>query len=161
MALRWPWLVVPAGHVRASTLALTVLIALVVVWRTRRTLLAAVAVMAWLSAFEIAWQTAQAAFGRIPMSEEFWFVAAVVGWVVLAHHLGIRPDPLLTGLFVAGFAVWVALGFHSNWPDQPFSLRDEATNELTKTALGVAYLLGALRAARPAPVPVPRGAAGG
>lgn len=154
MSVRWPWLYLPFGHLRLSTFLGAAAIFLVVTAWTRRPVIAAVAVMAWLSAFEIVWQTGQYAFGRTGASDEFWFVAAVVSWPLLAHVLGVRPDPWWAGAFAVTFLVWVTLGFHSNWPTLPFSLRDEMLNEASKTALGVAYLLGGLRAtARAALVP--------
>lgn len=148
MSVRWPWLYVPFGHVRLSTAVLTGVVLAAVLLRTRRPHVAVVAIMAWLSGFEIIWQTGEYAFGRVPLSYELWFVAAVISWVALAHVLGIRPDPWLTAVFAVTFAVWVALGFHSNWPGQPFSLRDEVLNEVSKTALALAYLLGGVRAGR-------------
>jgi hypothetical protein len=109
------------------------------------------AVLAWISAFEIIWEVARVAFGLDSLRNATWFSLAVFGWVLAAGIRGIRPDLRLVALFAATFALWLAFGFNANWRGQSISIRDEVLNEVSKTALGLAYLLGALRADRPAP----------
>ena len=145
------WLYYPGGQVRLSTALMALTILVCVTWRTRRPHVAVVAVMAWISLFEVAWQgfTTLAHGGR--WAYEAWFVAAVISWVLLAHVLGVRPDWRLLLISAAALLAWLAVGFDSNWAGRPpYNVRDEVLNEVSKTALGLAYLLGALRVPRSA-----------
>ena len=73
---------------------------------------------------------------------------ALIAWPLLAHQLGIRPQPAALAACAAGFAAWLALGFHYNWfgEPRPVAVLPEALNVGTKTVLGLAYLAGALAA---------------
>jgi hypothetical protein len=140
------FVVYPFGVVRLSTVIVTAVVLAVVTWRTRRPLLAVLAVLGWLSAFEIAWELSRVAFRQDSLRNALWFSLAVAGWVVAAELARIRPEPRLAGLFALTFVLWLATGFGLNWLGQPVSVRDELLNEVSKTALGAAYLVGALRA---------------
>jgi len=135
------------GHARWSTLATALLIAAVVTWRTRRPLRAALAVIAWLALYEVVWQGCDVVAHRANVVNYGWLSLAVVAWPLLAFQAGIRPHPIGAAVCAAGFLVWLALGFDYNWIGQPGPIRPvpEALNLVTKTALGLAYLAGALR----------------
>ena len=151
MSLRGTWLYYPGGQMRLSTALMALAILALVTWRTRRPHVAVVALMAWISLFEVAWQGLTTLAHGGNWSYEAWFVAAVISWVLLAHALGVRPDWRFLLLSAATLLVWLGYGFDSNWAGKPpYNVRDEVLNEVSKTALGFAYLLGALRVARPA-----------
>jgi hypothetical protein len=149
---RMIWSPLPS-HPRWSTLLVGLLILVVVGWRTRRPALAAVALLAWLSLYEIVWQACDVLTSHRDLLAYGWLGLALVAWPLLAHRLGIRPHPAALATCAAGFAVWLALGFHYNWfgEPRPVAILPEALNAGTKTALGLAYLAGALAAppARP------------
>jgi hypothetical protein len=118
----------------------------------RRPWLALVTVVAWTSAFEIAnsifsvtahrdWGTALIAFA--------WEAAALAGWPLLAAYLGVRPDLRWLTLSGVTFVVWAATGLDYNYFGQtkPLQIGPEIANVVAKTALGMAYLAGALRVA--------------
>jgi hypothetical protein len=141
----------PLG-VRYSTLAMLVVIVVVVAVLRRRPVLGAVTAAAWVTAFEVAYELANilvhqrdAHVARTLALQGFWLLTVVgsIGW---AHALGVRPRLAWVTLSAAIFAFWVALGFPYNWAGQTGPVRwwPEALNVGSKTALGVAYLLGAL-----------------
>jgi hypothetical protein len=134
------------SHPRWSTVVTAALVLVVVTWRTRRPLRGAVAVLAWLSLYEITWQACDVLTHRGSLAAYGWLSLAVVAWPLLALQLGIRPHPLGLAVCAGGFAAWLALGFDYNWVGQPQPLKPlpEALNLLTKTSLGLAYLAGAL-----------------
>jgi hypothetical protein len=142
------FVVYPFGVVRLSTVLVAIVVLAVVAWTTRRPLLAVLAVLAWLSAFEIVWELARVPFGQDSLRNALWFSLAVAGWVAAAELAKIRPEARLTGLFALTFAVWLVTGFGLNWVGGPLSVRDELLNGVSKTALGAAYMVGALRTAR-------------
>jgi hypothetical protein len=149
MSLRGVWLYYPGGHMRLSTALMALAILLWVTWRTRRPYVAGVAVMAWISLFEMAWQACTTLAHGGTWASEGWYVAAVISWVLLAHALGVRPDWRLLLVSAAALLAWLAFGFDSNYAGRPpYNIRDEVLNEVSKTALGLAYLLGALRVPR-------------
>src|SRR5262249_50470 len=76
----------------------------------------------------------------------FWLLT-VAGWPFLAHAMGVRPRLSWTLVAVAFFAVWVQQGYWYNWPGmtRPVMWEDEILNVGSQTALGMAYLGGALR----------------
>lgn len=145
------WLYVPQViYIRISTVLMILVILTVVTVRTRSFGLAALTTLCWMGAYEIVWQIGYSAFGYQPPRPAMQFSLAVFGWLLLGHKVGIRPDKYLTALWALSIVVWMMLGFHANFPGTlhpgaHFSLTDEIVNEVGKTALGVAYLLGALR----------------
>jgi len=140
------WLFSPLAQTRWSTLLCALAVLGVVSWRRRNPLLGVVAVLAWLGAYEVAFNGLGAALFDWPASAFIWGAAAVLGWTALAGFLGIWPEPRIVLLYAATMAVWVALGFHSNTATRvPFSASGEILNELSKTLLAAAYLVGALR----------------
>ena len=154
LTLRWPWIVLPAlGAVRVSTILTAVAVVAIVLWRRRSPLLALIAVMAWASTYEVAFNALGAALHGWSVAYLVWLVAALAGWIVLAFVKGVRPERWLAIAAAAVAIVWVAFGFDANSPTAAgpgftpsFSLAAEAFNEVTKTLLGAAYLVGALRA---------------
>jgi hypothetical protein len=118
-----------------------------------------VALLAWLSLYEIVWQACDTLTGHKDLVALGWLWLALIAWPLLAHQLGIRPHPAALAACAAGFAAWLALGFHYNWfgEPRPVAALPEVLNVVTKTALGVAYLAGALPATVPrARVPLPQ-----
>jgi len=108
--------------------------------------------MAWLSAYEILFQVTGAVVHGWSLSNLAWMTAAVGGWVALAFAMGIVPDLRLLVLVVVVWSIWILAGFDSNSPTVAgtsgfpvrFSMSDEILNELSKSLLGLAYLVGAL-----------------
>ena len=145
------WSSLPS-HPRWSTVLMAAVVLAVVGWRTRRPLLAGVAVLAWVSVSEIVWNGCDLLTHHGNALRYGWLVLALAAWPLLAHRLGIRPHPVGLALCAAAFAVWLALGFDYNWLGQskPLQVVPEALNVLTKTALGAAYLAGALAVPAPA-----------
>jgi hypothetical protein len=140
------WLFVPnIIYIRVSTVAMILLIAIVVGLRTRRASIVGLTILGWMGVYEVVWQLLYAGFGYQPFRPAIQFSCAVFGWLILGYYMGIRPDRYLTAAWALITVAWIALGFHANFPTHPFSVSDEIINELSKTILGVAYLLGALR----------------
>jgi hypothetical protein len=116
--------------------------------------------MAWLSAYEILFQVTGAVLHGWSLSNLAWMTAAVGGWVALAFVMGILPDWRLLVLVALVWLVWVLTGFNSNSPTVAgtpgfsvhFSVSAEILNALTKTLLGLSYLVATLtphRTSRP------------
>jgi hypothetical protein len=125
------------------------LLAVIVIVR-RDPLRALVAVAAWASIFEVAYHIVGIAGVGWPSENFMWMTAALAGWVILAGVLGVWPDWRLGIVSVALLGVWLAAGFHANLAGHsaPINLADEVLNELSKTTLAGAYLVGALRPSR-------------
>ena len=134
--------------VRWSSLAMLALIVLVVTAARRRPFLALVTAMGWLVAFEIVYEGADAAVHhKSSVAWAFWLLT-VAAWPLLAHFMGVRPHLRWVLLSAAIFALWIQQGFWYNWAGQgskPINWWYEALNVGSKTALGIAYLAGALR----------------
>jgi hypothetical protein len=140
----WLWLPL-AGPIRTSTvIAALVIFGVVGIWR-QRPLIGLVAVIAWASAFEILYNAAGVVVWHWPLGAFAWQVAALLGWLIAADLLGIRPPWWALVPFVLLGATWILAGFHSNIPGRPLVLWDEVLNEATKSAIAVAYLVAALR----------------
>ena len=137
-------------HPRWSTVLMAALLLAVIGWRSRSPRLAVVATLAWLFGFEIIWQLGHGISGHVRFWDLNWFywLAISGGWLAFAHHLGVRPELRLVAVAAALWAIWLMLGFNSNWPGQPISWTNEALNEASKTALGLAFLVGVLRDSR-------------
>lgn len=140
----------PLG-IRWTTLAMAAAI-IVVVGIRRRPFVGVVTVAAWMTAFEVPFQLADALahhrdahLAHTLAVQAFWLVT-MAGWIGWAHALGVRPDARWSALSAAIFAVWVAQGFPYNWAGQqgPVQWWPELLNAGSKTALGVAYLRGAV-----------------
>lgn len=140
------WILAPGlGAIRTSTVAAAVLILLVVAVYGRRPWLAVVAVMGWLSAYELVFNAVGVIVFGWPHGSFLWFGAAMSAWVVLAYREGIRPSRFWLLIFLLAWIPWLLEGFHSNIPvGRPWDAWGEVWNEITKTALALAYLLGAL-----------------
>lgn len=140
----------PLG-VRWSSLAmLAVIVAVVWLRRRRQPVLGLVTAMAWLVAFEIPYEATDILVRHQPGAHlTSWasWVVTVGGWPFAAWALGIWPDWRWTTAGAVLFAVWIAAGFQHNDAGQaaPVMWWPELLNVSSKTALGVAYLLGALR----------------
>src|SRR2546421_194101 len=151
--MQWPWLMVPiAGPIRITTVVMGLVIIAVVYVRRRNVVAAFVTVMAWASVYEIAFEATGVLLRGWPLKTLLWISLALLGWVALSISRGITPNPWLAVLCAAVWVIWIATGFHVN----PSPLSDgsstnfmnsaELFNEATKTALGLAFLVGALRA---------------
>jgi hypothetical protein len=148
-----PWVLLPVvGPIRISTVAAGLLIVVVILWRRRALLSALIALMAWASAYEILYSGTGSAIHGWPVSNFVWMTAAVGGWVILAHVWGIVPNRWLLLAVGLVWVIWIVTGFNSNVPTvagtagfpKGFSYSSEILNELSKTLLALAYLLGAL-----------------
>jgi len=140
---------------RWSTFVTAVAILLLIGGVRRRPDLAIVAVVAWTGGFEVVYR-----FWDIVRWQEWWAwtswaweAAALVGWVLLAHAIGIRPSPFWLTVTLACFGVWISTGYVYNhtgqtYPFQPFA---EIENVAAKTAWAMAYLVGAWRVRGPSP----------
>jgi hypothetical protein len=124
-----------------------------ILWRRRDGLVALVALMAWLSAYEILFQATGTAMHGWSPAYFVWMSAAVGGWIVLAVIRGIVPDRWLLLAVGLVWVAWILVGFGPNSPalagttglPKDFSVTDEILNELSKTLLAAAFLAGALR----------------
>lgn len=151
--LRWPWLVLPGlGAIRVSTILAALLIAAAIAWLRRSPFLALVTVMAWAALYEVAFNALGALLHGWSISYVVWLTAALAGWVALAAVRGVVPDLRLAIACVVVTVAWIATGFDANSISESgagytrsFSYLDEAFNEVTKTLLGAAYLVGALQ----------------
>ena len=135
------------GAIRAGTLITGIVIVAAVWWRRRSPLLAIVTVMAWASAYEIAFNAVGTAVHGWPLGSLVWLALALAGWIVLAVVRGVLPDWRL-GLAAGALTLaWIfTIGFDFNTPGRPLSPLAEVFNEGTKVLLGIGYLIGGLRA---------------
>lgn len=152
-----PWIWLPVvGPIRISTVLAGLVIVVAIIWRRRAPLSALIALLAWASAYEILYSATGTAIHGWPAAGFVWMTAAVGGWVVLSQVRGIVPDWRLVLAMALVWGLWVATGFNSNAPSvagtpgfpKDFSVASEILNELTKTLLALAYLVGALRSRR-------------
>jgi hypothetical protein len=142
----------PLG-VRWTSLAMLAVVLVVVSVVRRRPLLGLVAAMGWLVAFEIPYEATDILVRHrsgVHLTSWASWLLTVAGWPFAAHLAGIRPHWRWVAASAAIFAVWIATGFQHNDPGQtgPVTWLPEALNVGSKSALGVAYLLGALRPER-------------
>lgn len=141
------WLVFPfIGAIRLSTVVAFVATVVIVAWFRRSLLVAFLTGMAWVSAFEIAYQAVGTVYGRHDALHLFFLTFSMSGWVVAAHVAGVRPHPGLLVAWAVVFLGWIASGFQPNLYDQPgrFSLVQEAFNMATKDGLAAIYVIAAL-----------------
>ena len=141
------WLWLPIGSIRTSTLISAVVLFLAIVIARRDPLRGVVAVVAWTALFEIVYQAVGIVGFHWAVGNWIWETGALAGWLILASVLGISPDWRVMILFIVLMAVWIATGYHYNVAGQisPINVRDELLNEASKSALALAYLIGALR----------------
>lgn len=141
------WLIFPfIGAIRLSTVLAFVLTVVVLTLARRSLLVAVIAAMGWVSAFEITFQVVEAIEGRVDWLHIFYLTLSLSGWVVAAYVAGIRPHPALLAAWGLLFVAWVAFGFHPNrYADHgQVSVGQEIFNVLTKDGLAAIYLLGGL-----------------
>ena len=141
------WLVFPfIGAIRLSTVVAFVATLVIVAWFRRSLLVAFLTGMAWVSAFEIAYQAVGTVYGRHDALHLFYLTFSMSGWVVAGHVAGVRPHPGLLLVWAGVFLGWIASGFQPNLFDQPgrFSVVQEAFNMATKDGLAAIYVIGAL-----------------
>lgn len=138
---------------RWTTLVLAVvLLSLIGAWK-RRPGVAVIAVLAWVGGFEVMFRALDILRWHEwwALSGWGWEAAALGGWVVAAHLIGIRPSSVWIAVTVVAFAVWWATGYDYNLPQtatgqhQTIRLWPEIENVTAKTGWGIAYLTGALR----------------
>ena len=141
------WLIFPfIGAVRLSTVLAFVATVTILTLARRSFLVAVIAAMGWVSAFEIMFQVVGASEGRLDWLHVFYLTFSLVGWVVAAHVAGIRPHPALLAAWGLVFLGWVAFGFHPNrYADHgQFSAGQEIFNVLTKDGLAAIYVIGGI-----------------
>jgi hypothetical protein len=144
---------------RWTTLATGIAILVVIGLVKRRPDLAVVTAVAWAGGFEATYGIIDTAYWHpgdtARWVEEAWQAAALIGWVLLAHAMGIRPSATWVAVTVIGFAVWLTTipgltsGFVYNAPQAgqtgPLLVVPEIENVVTKTAWALAYAVGAWR----------------
>ncbi len=154
------WLVFPfIGPIRLSTVLAFIATLVIVAWFRRSLLVALVAGMGWVSAFEIVYQAVGTVYGRHDALHLFYLTFSMSGWVVAAYVAGIRPHPGLLLAWSLLFLGWVLFGFQPNLYDQPshFSPAQEAFNVATKDGLAAIFVIGGLAPfRRQAPVRAPQ-----
>lgn len=154
------WLVFPfIGAIRLSTVLAFFATLAIVGWFRRSPVVALVAGMGWVSAFEIAYQAVGTLYGRHDALHLFYLTFSMSGWVVAAYVADIRPHPGLLAAWGLVFVGWMAYGFQPNLFDQPghFSLAQEAFNMAAKDGLAAIYVIGAIAPfGRRAPAPAPK-----
>lgn len=141
------WVIFPyLGAIRLSTLLAFVATVVIVFWYRRSWLLALLAGMGWVSAFEIVWQGVATIEGQFTALHLFYLAFSLSGWVVAAYVAGVRPHPVLLLAWALVFLGWIAYGFHPNGYRYlaPFSIGQEVFNVLTKDGLAAIYVIGAL-----------------
>lgn len=141
------WLIFPfIGAIRLSTVLAFVATLAILTWFRRSPLLALVAGMGWVSAFEIVYQSVGTIYGRHDALHLFYLTFSMSGWVVAAHMAGIRPHPGLLLAWSLLFVGWMAIGFQPNLFDQPshFSVPQELFNMATKDGLAAIYVIGGI-----------------
>jgi hypothetical protein len=141
------WLVFPfLGAIRLSTVLAFMVTLVILTWFRRSPLLALVAAMGWVSAFEIVYQTVASFYGQYDAIHVFYLTFTMSGWVVAAHLAGIRPHPLLLVAWSLVFVGWIAFGFQPNGYGQtgPLSVPQELFNMATKEGLAAIYIVGGL-----------------
>jgi hypothetical protein len=140
------WLVFPfIGPIRLSTV-LAFIATLVILTLRRSALVAFVAGMGWVSAFEIVYQAFGTIYGRHDALHLFYLAFSMSGWVMAAYVVGIRPHPGLLVVWGLLFLGWLAIGFQPNLYDHPgrFSVAQELFNVATKDGLAAIFVIGGL-----------------
>jgi hypothetical protein len=141
------WVVFPfIGAIRLTTVLAFIATLVIVAWLRRSPLVAFLAAMGWVSAFEIVYQAVGTVYGRHDALHLFYLTFSMSGWVVAAHVAGVRPHPGLLLAWVLVFLGWIASGFQPNLFDHPatFSIMQEAFNVATKDGLATIYVIGAV-----------------
>jgi len=141
------WLIFPfIGAIRFSTVLAFVVTVVVLTLARRSLLVALIAAMGWVSAFEITFQVVEAIEGRADWLHIFYLTFSLSGWVVAAYVAGIRPHPALLVAWGLVFFGWVAYGFQPNrYADHDqFSVGQEVFNVLTKDGLAAIYVIGGI-----------------
>ncbi|GAC1637402.1 MAG: hypothetical protein NVS9B11_00280 [Candidatus Dormibacteraceae bacterium] len=141
------WVLFPfIPPIRLSTVIAFVATLAILAWFRRSPLLAVVAGMAWLSAFEIVYMAVGTIYGRHDALHLFFLTFSMSGWVVAAYVAGIRPHPAWLGAWGLLFLGWIAFGFHPNLIERPdqFSLAQELFNVATKDGLAAIFVIGGL-----------------
>ena len=144
------WLFAPIIQARWSTVLLAVVAFVLVVLRRRDVRPAIAVVMAWASTFELFWNTFKSVLidHNAGQWQDFLYLAAfAAAWILVLGYAGIGPSVPWLAVTVVLAALWVLDGFHFNFNGQPgpFDVTSELLNVGTKTALGIAFLAGALR----------------
>jgi hypothetical protein len=148
---------------RWTTLVTGIAILAVIGLVKRRPDLAIVSAVAWAGGFELTYGTIDTLYwhpaDRAKWTAEAWQAMALVGWVLLAHAMGIRPSPAWVAVTVIAFAVWLTTfpgltnGFVSNAPQAgqtgQLYVVPEIENVVAKTAWAISYAVGAWRVTAP------------
>ncbi len=130
------------GSVRISTLLTAIGVFIYVFFRTKKFFMAAIAVMAWISLFEIVFVITDSIMHSVPWRGTFWIVVALAAYPILAHTQGVRPNWILILIFLSIWCLWIFMGFEYNSYNQPiFISMDEFMNVISKTTLAIAYAL--------------------
>jgi hypothetical protein len=141
------WLILPfVGPIRLSTILAFAATLAILTWFRRSFLLAFVAGMGWVSAFEIVFLAVTTLYGHYAALQLFYLAFSMSGWVVAAHLIGVRPHPALLVAWAVLFLGWIAFGFQPNYFNEPgrFSVAQEIFNAATKDGLAAIYVIGAL-----------------
>jgi hypothetical protein len=134
----------PWGPIRTTTVVTAALVLGLVLWRTRRPLLAMVTVIACLWSYEAIWNATDIAVHRWGWGPEPYWLMLAAGWTGWAWREGWRPNLALLAAFCACHALWVASGFHYNYPGRAWTTSGDLWNVATKTLWLLAWGLGPL-----------------
>ena len=140
------WLLFPfIGPVRITTVVAVIATLVVLTWR-RSAAVAVLAVMGWVSGFEIAFTVVDTVNSHRDPHHLFFLTFTFAGWLVAAQLAGVRPLPWLVLLWALVFAAWYATGFSPNYygTTKHLSASQEIFNVALKDGLAAIYIAGGL-----------------
>jgi hypothetical protein len=132
----------PWGPIRTTTVITAALVFGLVLWRTRKPVLAVVTLVACLWSYEAIWNATDIAVHRWGWGPEPYWLVLAAGWAGWAWREGWRPNLVLLAAFCAGHALWVVSGFHYNYPGRAWTTSGDVWNVATKTLWLLAWGLG-------------------
>lgn len=146
----WVWS--PLMGVRWSTVLTWLVLFAVVSWQTRNPIKGLVLAMAWLSGYEILYQTTGSLLHRWSLQTLMFTTTGTTGWLIATYLFGFRPEWRTSAVFVALWLSWMLSGYESNMPDRiiggtaiHWSWLDEMFNVSTKTMLALVLLAPQLK----------------
>src|SRR5262245_7406887 len=137
----------PFGMRWTTALMAGVILLLIGIWK-RRPVVAVALLLAWVGGFEVTFRALEILRWHQwwALSAWAWEAAALGGWVIAVHALGVRLSGPWIVATVATLAVWFATGFDYNLPQTAAGQRQvirwwpEVMNVTAKTEWGMAYL---------------------
>ena len=143
-----------------NTTLLTALV-FVVIGLARRRPVALLALFAWMTGFEAAWQWTYLAMLKLNPHMWVWvpdgwryapIALAIAGpaLIVLTRLAGLRADRRWVIATAVLWILWVLEGLHANYPGRPFDVFSEVVNVCVKTSWALCYLVPLATAPRQA-----------